>query len=66
VKIRPNKVTPTIPKAHCRAHRLPHFAPGPTAIARESLPKMKAKLVIRIGRRRDLAACTAASNLFMP
>ena len=41
-------------------------APGPTAITSGMTPKMKAKLVIRIGRRRERAAWTAASNGFMP
>ena len=41
-------------------------APGPTAITSGMTPKMKAKLVIRIGRRRERAAWTAASNGSMP
>jgi len=39
---------------------------APVAIARGTTPKIKAKEVIRIGRSRVRAACTAASNRFLP
>jgi hypothetical protein len=39
---------------------------APLATARGSTPNTKAKLVIRIGRRRRRAALTAASNTPMP
>ena len=42
------------------------FAPAPVAIASGNTPKMKAKLVIRIGRRRIRAASIAASMTRLP
>src|SRR5256885_312578 len=42
------------------------LAPAPVAIASGSTPKMKAKLVIRIGRRRMRAASSAASITRLP
>ena len=41
-------------------------APAPVEIASGNTPKMKARLVIRIGRKRNFAASIAASNAFIP
>ena len=42
------------------------FAPAPVAKASGSTPKMKAVLVIRIGRKRMRAAASAASMMRLP
>src|SRR5215831_12645271 len=50
------------PEQHRCAQRLPHFsAPAPVATASGATPRMNERDVIRIGRRRVRAACTAAS-----
>ena len=54
-------MTPSMPKATAVPIAWRISAPGPTAITSGMTPKMKAKLVIRIGRRRERAAWTAAS-----
>ncbi len=62
MKIRPKTVTPIIPKKTAVPSACRSSAPG---AARDQpaapTPRMKAKLVIRIGRRRGRAASTAAS-----
>lgn len=59
-------VTPTMPNATAVPSDWRISWPGPLAIASGITPKMNANDVIRIGRRRERAAWTAASNRFMP
>ena len=61
MKIRPKPVTPTIPKNTAVPSAWRSSAPAPVASSSGTLPRMKAKLVIRIGRSRSCAARTAAS-----
>src|SRR5215467_7819793 len=61
VKRRPKQVTPNIPNNTAVPSDCRISAPAPVATASGATPKMKAREVIRIGRRRVRAACTAAS-----
>ena len=56
------KVAVKVPPTTARPMAFWPPAPAPVAIARGSTPKTKAKLVIRIGRSRSLAASIAESN----
>ena len=62
MKIRPKKVTPSIPQKTA----VPRFwrisKPAPDATIRGTTPRMNAKLVMRMGRRRSLLASIAASR----
>src|SRR5262249_41998388 len=51
VKIRPKKVTPSIPKKTAVPRAWSISAPAPFAITSGNTPRMKAKEVIRIGRK---------------
>jgi len=53
---------PDHPEQHSSAEGLRHSDPAPVAIARGKTPRMKAKEVMRIGRRRVWAADVAASS----
>jgi len=61
VNTSPKKVTPSIPKNTAVPSAWRSSAPGPVAITSGMTPRMKAKDVIRIGRRRLCAARTTAS-----
>ena len=52
MKIRPKAVTPIIPKKTAVPSAWRSSAPAPVEVTSGSVPRMKAKLVIRIGRKR--------------
>ena len=59
-------VTPIIPKNTAVPSACRISAPGPDAITSGTTPRMKAKLVIRIGRNRVRAASSAAAMAIEP
>ena len=59
-------VAVSIPPMTAEPMAIRPLAPGPVETASGKTPKMKAKLVIRIGRKRILAASTAASMIRLP
>src|SRR5215813_12148248 len=61
VKSRPKPVTPSIPKSTAVPSDCRISAPAPVATTSGATPRMNENEVIRIGRRRVRAACTAAS-----
>ena len=65
MKRRPKQVTPNIPNSTAVPSDCRISAPAPVATASGVTPRMKAREVIRIGRRRVRAACTAAFFLLL-
>jgi len=61
VKIRPKKVTPSMPKNTAVPSDWRISAPAPKLTTSGTTPRMKASEVMRMGRRRVRAALTAAS-----
>ena len=52
-------MTPSIPRQYSGPERLPHLCdPAPLATARGATPRIKAKEVIKIGRKRVFGACS--------
>ncbi len=66
VKIRPKKVTPSMPLKTVTPSGTRISAPAPLATARGTTPRIKAKAVMRIGRKRVRDASTMASTRLMP
>ncbi len=57
----PKRVTPSMPLKTAMPRDRRISAPAPEAMSKGTTPRMKAKLVIRMGRRRSRLASTAAS-----
>jgi len=66
VNSNPKSVTPSIPKNTAVPSAWRISAPAPVANTKGTTPRMKAKEVMRIGRRRVRAACAAASKRSAP